>query len=374
MTNSLTENILLYGFFSIFLVLFFWSLIGYRETLFKQTTLDDYSVLYSTSQYVLGDQKLLEISDSDLYSYAAYIYLQGQDPTTVNFEHPPLAKYLYGFGAQLFGSVYTINSVVYGVLALCMYAFSAMVLQRTSMRFLSMAIFFSFPIVSEQLQFTMLDIPLLISVLLLFILLASKKCSPVMKYGLVGVCLGVMSAIKYPFPFMILPAGLVMVVAHKEKVLLHALYSFVVAVGVYLATYSVYFMSHSLVDFARFEWFRFSWWTGERTIPKFLIFDSILFGKYAAWWQPHTIYTEPSWSRAVPLTFLGYCYACLRQRHSFWSMMMGMFSVLTLFLFAFGSASSLRYILLLLPFWIVLIVRLLEQKLSGDTIVQKVSP
>ena len=53
------------------------------------------SDLYSKSQYVLGQKSKGGIGDDGLYAFAGYYYLfQRGDVSSVNFEHPPLGKYL----------------------------------------------------------------------------------------------------------------------------------------------------------------------------------------------------------------------------------------------------------------------------------------
>lgn len=44
------------------------------------------------------------ISDSELYSYVGYRYMQGENPSLLNPEHPPLGKYLIGISILLFNN------------------------------------------------------------------------------------------------------------------------------------------------------------------------------------------------------------------------------------------------------------------------------
>src|SRR3990170_6031759 len=45
------------------------------------------------------------MGDEDLRTYAALEYLQGQDPSRINFEDPPLVKYLFGISYVLFANI-----------------------------------------------------------------------------------------------------------------------------------------------------------------------------------------------------------------------------------------------------------------------------
>jgi predicted membrane-bound dolichyl-phosphate-mannose-protein mannosyltransferase len=49
------------------------------------------------------------ISDSDIYIATGYLYAIGKDPTTFNFQHPPLVKYLFGLSAKYFGNPFYIQ-------------------------------------------------------------------------------------------------------------------------------------------------------------------------------------------------------------------------------------------------------------------------
>ena len=66
----------------------------------------DYFVLenrWQHSQYNLnqGFEFKGNMWDEDLYVYVSQAYVRGVDPSTLNFEHPPLGKYLIGWGYLL---------------------------------------------------------------------------------------------------------------------------------------------------------------------------------------------------------------------------------------------------------------------------------
>lgn len=57
------------------------------------------------------------LSDSDIHIAASYLYSRGSDPTTYNFQHPALLKYLYGLSIQAFQTPFVAH-VAFGVLLL----------------------------------------------------------------------------------------------------------------------------------------------------------------------------------------------------------------------------------------------------------------
>src|SRR3989344_3460516 len=75
-----------------------------------------FSDLYSKSQYVLGEKSIGGIGDDGLYAFSGYYYFfQKGDVSAVNFEHPPLGKYLIGLSIFLFHNELFIN-IIYFVL------------------------------------------------------------------------------------------------------------------------------------------------------------------------------------------------------------------------------------------------------------------
>jgi 4-amino-4-deoxy-L-arabinose transferase-like glycosyltransferase len=70
---------------------------------------------YSESQYVIGSSSK-GIGDDGLYAFAGQYYITGGDPTRVNFENPPLGKYLIGVSILLFNN----ENMIYIIFAICM--------------------------------------------------------------------------------------------------------------------------------------------------------------------------------------------------------------------------------------------------------------
>jgi len=76
---------------------------------------------YSRSQYVRGEAARNKIDDATLYTYAGYTYIKGEDPTNINFEHPPLAKYWIGFSYLLTGNPALLNLVLFAAALVMVY-------------------------------------------------------------------------------------------------------------------------------------------------------------------------------------------------------------------------------------------------------------
>lgn len=325
--------------------------------------MEEYGRKYSQSQYVLGNASPEKVSDSELYVYAGFAYWKGEDPTTINFEHPPLAKYLYGIAYLLFKNAYVLNILLYPVLLYAFHLFSKTVLKSTISRAAALIIFGTQAILFELVQYVLLDIPLLILTLSLFVLLYKEFDNKVKKYLLAGALLGLIASIKYPVPFILVPSFLILAVAFYKKEVRSAIVAFPVSIAIYLAQYVMYFSNgHNLIDFARFEAYRFNWWVGDRSAPKFLVFPNLFFGKYKAWWLENEYHYTKEWTVFLPILFILHIITSFLQKKSFWIWTLILYSAGLLFVFGYGSAAELRYLLQIIPIWIVLILRYIEMR------------
>lgn len=85
-----------------------------RQVFVRTFDSEYYGKIYSESRYVRGPKSIRGIGDDGLYAFAGYYYLfQGGDVSSVNFEHPPLGKYLIGVSIFLTGNERSINIVYF---------------------------------------------------------------------------------------------------------------------------------------------------------------------------------------------------------------------------------------------------------------------
>lgn len=71
---------------------------------------------YLQSQWVIPHSKN-PISDEDLYAYAGYKYIKGENPILINPEVPPLGKYIIGLSILMFKN-YHILAIIFAFLSL----------------------------------------------------------------------------------------------------------------------------------------------------------------------------------------------------------------------------------------------------------------
>lgn len=337
----------------------------YRSILTTPTDMALHQQKYAQSQYILGDSSPQKISDEELYIYAGYGYVNGEDPTTINFEHPPLVKYLFGLSYLLFQNSHILSVLVYAVFLWIFYEFTGILLKNHWVRIGSLVVLGTLPVIYVLAKQVLLDLSFSMSILALFVVAHRNFTNTWLKYGLLGLILGAVASIKYPIPFIFVPSFFLVIIAWRAKEIKKALIIPVVAGIFYLLQYVMYFAhGHSLIDLIAFEKYRFSWWTGERTMPKFLIFSSLFFGQFQGWWDGAGIVKNQEWTVAVPGIFLTQIAIIPWLKRNFWTIICFAYSSCVLLLFAIGSAAEVRYLTQLIPFWIILIASVLEKTIS----------
>lgn len=314
-----------------------------------------YAQKYSQSQYILGEASPQKISDSELYVYAGYAYWQGDDPTTINFEHPPLAKYAYGLFYQLFGNPYYFNIPLYLGILLLFWQLSGIVLEKKWLRLTALIVLGSLSLIQVHMRYALLDLPLLFSYLLFFYgLLGSFK--PAAKGLLLGLGLGIALTVKYPFPMVLLLLGFLAVDCHKNKYWLSAVIGMLTAGVIYLASYVQYFrFGHDLRDWLAFEKYRINWFMGKVDASRFLILQTLFTGSFKTWWDEQTQETTAHWSLLWPTMFIGAVFGWLKgvSNKNYHIFVLIGFSLLQLLVYGVGAAASDRFFITLLPFWIL---------------------
>lgn len=220
----------------------------------------------------------------------------------------------------------------------------------------------------KHLPMALLDTQILIWSLSFFVVLFSQKESW-LKYVLLGTTLGGLLATKYFFPIFFLYLGLASIWSFSKKTYIKFMVSLLISLSIYFGSYYEFFShGHSLIDFIKFEWYRFKWWTGNRTIPKFIILQTILLGKFPMWWEKTQQYQfDGDWNLSWPILFIGHLIALVKQRLNLKSLIVLLYALGLLGVYLFGSAVYGRYLLQLIPFWIIII------GWAGQNVAKKIS-
>lgn len=332
--------------------------VSFPSFFLTETNISSFAQLYGNSQYVRGEATQQRIDDATLYIYAGYAYVQGEDPTTVNFEHPPLGKYVLGLSYLLFGNSLILNLCIYAAFLLTFVSLLRMFTKNNLLIYGALLFLGTTRLVYVNVGQGMLDIFSSLLLLLIFRILFSKLAS-LPKYSIVGLVIGALAATKYAFPSIGLPLLLTLTWAWYSKELLVSLVSLPIALVTYLASYTVYFLNHTLLDFIKFEWFRLKWWVVDRNIPPFLILRTLFLGSFQDWRMGHTV-RSAVWSVSWPILFVSHIVSFMFSKIDARMAAIMLYATAQLAIFAIGSASYDRYLIGLLPLWLVVFVAGIE--------------
>lgn len=232
------------GLFALFRLLPLWPLIA--------KPFDPVAVgsLYNQSQFAADPtQRRLIIQDWDLYPFAGYEYLRHGNIKTLNPEHPPLGKYLYGFGVLGWQRPVIIAAVmalleVLGLSLLAYHFWGRSLWTLTVPLALVMD-----PQWLTNASYSLLD-QLLATVLIWFCLLVVRSPRSLSTSIGAGFLLGIIASIKFPIPALIVGFIWMFVsVIWYRKHWKRPLLGIGIALTVYAATYIQFFVTNGLRGF-----------------------------------------------------------------------------------------------------------------------------
>lgn len=227
-----------------------------------------YGQLYSDSQYVRGPASKGGIGDDGLYAFAGYYYLiQGGDVSSVNFEHPPLGKYLIGLSILLFRNENIINIIYFLILLYFTYKLGFILLKNKTLALLSCGILSWDPIFLDNLLRSHLDLPLalFVTVAIYFFLVGLKN----QKYYYLSMFFwgAAFSTRFFPMMVIIYLYLLVIVFFYARKTLVEFIKSSTLIPIVYFVSHISFFLYHpSIIEFLRHKKWMLAWFTGTPSI------------------------------------------------------------------------------------------------------------
>jgi dolichyl-phosphate-mannose--protein O-mannosyl transferase len=187
-------------------------------------------------------------SDDKLYAWAGWLYINGYSLNEINFEHPPLAKYLIGFSELIFKN-HVLFSLIFGLSTLIVTFLLSREFINSPLLALIPVLILSFDkLFSFFSSISMLDIYVsffsLLS-LLLFIKAFDDKKFFILAYIVFGLAL----ACKWTAIF-IFPAILIYCLLRKNvKGFLSSFLGFALSLSIYCLTYLSFFIKHSFQEF-----------------------------------------------------------------------------------------------------------------------------
>lgn len=318
---------------------------------------------YYESQWNVPNSKRV-ISDEGVYRYIGYRLVNGENPFNVDYWVPPLGKYIYGFSAKFFHNPYFASFLFY-LLSLVVFRLLAKTLIKPKkIQWLTLFLFAINPLLIEQMQQTMLDLPLTIFFMLsIYFLFRSEKDKSLKSIVFSGISLGLMAGTK-PAYFVPMIALLSLYYLYKtNKFTKWRFYLPSIVIG-YVLSYFCYFLKHpnpipwirlhqKIIDFQKNNSGSHDW---------FNIFRVIFLNKYKGFWLGAKTIKPLNWSVILPAGTIGLVYpffAKNKQNHKiiYLSVLGILYIAMNLFIDFWP-----RYLMPLIPILILVLGHILKNK------------
>jgi 4-amino-4-deoxy-L-arabinose transferase-like glycosyltransferase len=264
---------------------------------------------YENSQWVKGWEAGETMGDAELYAYAGWRQVQGDDPTLINTEMPPLGKYLLGFSIILFKNQ-NIQALIFGVGLLAVVYFLAQEVFRNKTWSLLPVVLLSLDkLFLEDITTSMLDLPFALFVGLVFYCLVKGRKKPSWYLGTV-ISLALVATTKmylvgFALVAVVILYLLFLLFIFRYKDIFWFLLFSPLFLMFYGSTYLVYFINgHNLIDFKVLHfWIRHFARVQMPGYPKFEIWRILLLGQWQTWWGEGIVRFK-QWSPFWLLSFL----------------------------------------------------------------------
>lgn len=331
---------------------------------------------YLKSQWV--DPRSTEpLGDHGLYSWAGWAYIQGEDPTRINAEMPPLGKYLIGLGLWLTSSPAAVGLFFSTTFLFSLWFLSEKVLQDKWLAFAPLALISLEAIFRNSLTVTMLDgIQLTFLCLAFYALLRAEKNTK--WFILANLAIGgAISSKFYATGVLIVVSVVAFYIASKKW---HQLRIFIVTlplVGfVHMASYWRYFsLGNTPRDYLGVQKWIFDFYrAGSPEVPLGSYWKLVFLNRWRVWWGPsfgeYYTLTTKEWNLVWPLQALVVLFLAIKQfRVMFFSWVRGKsvsipsYYVLLSWLVVYAAFLTMiggwpHYMLLFLPFSSIFLVKL----------------
>ncbi len=342
--------------------------------IFEKTNINKYADLYQRSQYVMGQGADEIVEDEVVYTLAGYHYaVDGADPTSIDFEHPPLAKYMYGYAIRLFDRAHLASMGTYILLVGIFFIVSRLVLRDQLLYASAVALFAVEKETLSLMRSATLDLPLtlfLLSTYLFYLLLEKKKNFALIL--LMGVGLGFSMAAKIYFTAIIFFLIIVLdMLLNNKKILKYSIPIILVAVAIYTLTYAAFLKDHSFSEFINFQKWMLSWFKGKPDTKGIgAIFSTLFIGRIKAWWDFETgniiriTNWSPFWSLYGASTMIGALKFLRTKKYH----IIYIWPVVYLLFLSLG-ASGPNLLVVLFPFFVlnyVLLVSIISKHFSNN--------
>ena len=314
------------------------------------------------------------MGDEDLRTYAALEYLQGQDPSRINFEDPPLVKYLFGISYVLFANILLLQFLFAIGILVCTYLMGRAIGLSSRLALLPLFLLSFDGLFVQKSQTVNLDLPQLFFILIALRILMNKKFAP---YSLIllGLSVGTAMASKVLFTGLLLLLFALSVLFFRKIPQVSKAASLVamVSLGVYIFSYVVFFFSHPVMDFVALHLSIARLYRSYvPEYPWFEIWRVLILGRWRTWFASPSIQPVEEfwlvWPSSAFLTF-SLLFTQIRLRRLPLIPEQILLAWLVVYL-GFQSTHVVfpRYLLLALPLFYILAIQSIDNFLSSSTI------
>lgn len=259
------------------------------------------------SQYNLdsGYEFYGNMSDEDLRTFAALEYISGSDPAGVNFEDPPLVKYLFGFSYLIFGNILVVQFIASALALYLTYLVARRVGLPNPWSLIPSLILAFDPLFAERSTSVNLDLLQLVFVLVALYLLSYKQSQK--RLVMLGISIGAAMSSKVIFTgILLLLFAIAVIWLKKIPNWLEAIgMVLVTSISVYLLSYLAFFAYHSPIDFVALHIKIVRLYRSYLPeYPWFEIWRILLLGKWKTWFAQPPIQPVSEYWIAWPLSAL----------------------------------------------------------------------
>lgn len=259
--------------------------------------------VYSQSQYVIGNASKEGIGDDWLYAFAGYYYLfQGGDVSSVNFEHPPLGKYLIGLSILFFGNENVINIFYFTFLLFLTYKISRILNNNSLLALLSVTVLSYDPLFLDNLPRSMLDLPFTLFFIggVYFFLKGLWKAN---NYYFSFIFWGMAFSTRFFPALVIIYAYMILtVLILQKKHIRQFIFASASVPLIYLIAHISFFVYHpSLIEFLRHKKWMLAWFTGTPVLTGNIL-RVIFTGMYLD--STKVLVREAHWVPVIPLVVI----------------------------------------------------------------------
>ncbi len=265
--------------------------------------------------------KRLFLSDGEIHQAAGYLYWHGESPAEINFQHPPLIKYLFGISIILLKNPLWVQFVFALVMITATFALAKIVTRSFLIALLASTFLAADPLLTTLSNIALLDLGQA-TFLLFYVILTIKKTKA--WWVTSGLVLGLAAASKFWagslfFIFITLIFSFVknkklglhfaafktLISSKSASQLIKGYFYQVVIAGV---VFSLVYLPTIVVSRGRFNLLFFElktvkyWFCHSISVVPFASLAMFFIGKFRAWWGSQSILMTPSWWLFWPLS------------------------------------------------------------------------